>query len=105
MQDVITDSEKKSEKLREVVSDHQEFAALERRVDDERTKSLHLKKANSELQQQLEEQKKALEEQKNTHQEQLKEQKKAHQGKPLLALSTCTYQVVLDSEKALHRRS
>jgi hypothetical protein len=105
MQDVITDSQKKSEKLREVVSDHQEFAALERCVNDERTKNLHLEKANSELQQQLEEQKKALEAQKNTHREQLQEQKKAHQGKPLLASSTYTYQVVLDSEKALHRRT
>jgi hypothetical protein len=55
MQDVITDSQKKLEKLREVVSDHQEFAALERRVDDERTKNLHLEKDNSELEQQLEE--------------------------------------------------
>jgi hypothetical protein len=90
MQDVITDSQKKSEKLREVVSDHQELAALEKRVDDEKTKNLHLEKANSELQRQLKEQKKALEAQKNTHQEQLKEQKKAHQGKPLLPSSTCT---------------
>jgi hypothetical protein len=102
---VITNSQKKSEKLQEVVSDHQELAALERRVDDKRTKNLHLEKANSKLQQQLEELKKALEAQKNMHQEQLKEQKKVHQGKPLLALSTCTYQVVLDSEKALHRRT
>jgi hypothetical protein len=61
MQDVITDSQKKLEKLREVVSDHQELAALEKRVDDEKTKNLYLEKANSELQQQLEEQKKALE--------------------------------------------
>jgi hypothetical protein len=60
------------------VSDHQELAALEKRVDDEKTKNLYLEKANSELQQQLEEQKKALEAQKNAHQVQLKEQKKAH---------------------------
>jgi DNA anti-recombination protein RmuC len=43
----------------------------------------NLKKANSELQEQLEEQKKA-------HQEQLKEQRKAHQGKPFLPSSTFT---------------
>jgi uncharacterized protein YeeX (DUF496 family) len=61
MQDVITDSQKKSEKLWEIVSDHQELAALEKRVDDEKIKNLYLEKANSELQQQLEEQKKALE--------------------------------------------
>jgi hypothetical protein len=73
VQDVITDSQKKSGKLRAVVSSHQELAALEKRVDDEKTKNLYLEKANSELQQQLEEQKKVLEAQKNAHQEQLKE--------------------------------
>jgi hypothetical protein len=55
MQDVITDSQKKSKKLQEVVSDHQELAALEKRIDDEKTKNLCLEKANSELQHQLEE--------------------------------------------------
>jgi hypothetical protein len=50
MQDMITDSQKKSEKLREVASDHQELAALEKRVDDERMKNLRLKRANFELQ-------------------------------------------------------
>jgi hypothetical protein len=49
----------------------------------------NLKKVNSELQKQLEEQKKVLEGQKNAHQDQLKEQKKAHQGKPLLPSGTC----------------
>jgi hypothetical protein len=105
MQHVITHSQKKLEKLKTLVSDHQELAALERHVDDERTKNLHLEKANSELHQQLEEQRKALEAQKNTHQEQLKEQKKAHQGKPLLPSNTCIYHIVLDSEKALHHRT
>jgi hypothetical protein len=62
VQDVITDSQKKSGKLRAVVSSHQELAALEKRVDDEKTKNLY-----------LEEQKKVLEAQKNAHQEQLKE--------------------------------
>jgi predicted RNase H-like nuclease (RuvC/YqgF family) len=65
MQDVITDSQKKSEKLREVASDHQELAALEKRVDDERTKNLRLERANSELQRQLEEQRRTLEAQKS----------------------------------------
>jgi hypothetical protein len=106
MQNVITHSQKKSEKLKAVVSGHQELAALEKRISDEQTKSSYLrreldmlkqernretwllkndprnlKKANSELQVQLEEQKKV-------HQEQLKEQNKAHQGKPLLPSST-----------------
>jgi hypothetical protein len=39
------------------------------------------------------------------HQGQLKDQKKAHQGKPLLHSSTCLYQIVLDSKKALHHRT
>jgi predicted RNase H-like nuclease (RuvC/YqgF family) len=56
----------------------------------------NLEKANSELQEQLEEQKKA-------HQEQLKRQKKAHQGKPLLPSSTYTYRFILDSEKIFTR--
>jgi hypothetical protein len=119
---VITHSQKKSEKLRAVVSGHQELAALEKHVDDKKMKNLYLQreldklkqertretwllkndlqnleKANSELQQQLEEQKRALKEQRNAHQEQLKEQKKAHQGKPLLPSSTCIHQVTLDS--------
>jgi predicted ribosome quality control (RQC) complex YloA/Tae2 family protein len=90
MQNVLTDSRRISEKLWGVVSDHKELAALKRRVDDEKTKNLHIEKVNAELQRQLEEQKKALEAQKDAHQEQLKEQKKAHQGKPLLASNTCT---------------
>jgi hypothetical protein len=50
MQDVIADSRRKSEKLWRVVSDHKELAALKRRVDDEKTENLHLKKVNAELQ-------------------------------------------------------
>jgi hypothetical protein len=117
MQNVITHSQKKSEKLKAVVSGHQELAALDNRISDEKTTNCYLRreldmlkpertretwllkndlrnleKANSELQEQLEEQKKA-------HQEQLKEQKKAHQGKPLLPSSTYIYHFILDSEK------
>jgi hypothetical protein len=98
VQNVITHSQKKSEKLKAVVSGHQQLAALDKRVSEEITKNgllerklemlehertretwllkddlRNLKKANFELQKQLEEQKKALEEQKNAHQEQLKE--------------------------------
>jgi hypothetical protein len=95
MQDVIADSRRKSEKQWGVVSDHKELVALKRCVDDEKTENLHLAKVNAELQRQLEEQKKALEAQRNA----LQEQKKAHQGKPLLPLSTCTERLNLDSEK------
>ncbi|XP_025801508.1 uncharacterized protein LOC112881005 [Panicum hallii] len=83
--DVITHSQKKSEKLKTVVSGHQELAALDKRISEELMKNgllerklqmlehektretwllkndlRNLKKANAELQQQLEEQKKAL---------------------------------------------
>jgi predicted nucleic acid-binding Zn-ribbon protein len=69
MQNVITDSRRISGKLRGVVSDHKELAALKKRVDDEKTENLHLEKVNAELQRQLEEQKKELEAQKHAHQE------------------------------------
>jgi hypothetical protein len=90
------------------VSGHQELAAKDKRISEELTKNIflrreidklkqertretwllknklrNLEKANSELQEQLKEQKKA-------HQEQLKEQRKAHQGKPFLPSSTFT---------------
>jgi hypothetical protein len=54
MQNVITHSQKKSEKLKTVVSGHQELAALEKRLTDERTMNCSLEKANSELREQLE---------------------------------------------------
>jgi hypothetical protein len=74
------------------VGGHQELAALEKCLADEKTKNCSLEKANSKLQEQLEVQKKA-------YQEQLKEQKRAHQGKPLLPSSTCICQLIEDSEK------
>jgi septal ring factor EnvC (AmiA/AmiB activator) len=106
MQNVIMHSQKKIEKLKMVMSGHQELAAKEKSISEEKTKNCYLQreldklkqertretwllkndlrnleKANSELQEQLEEQNKA-------HQEQLKEEKKAHQGKPFLPSST-----------------
>jgi hypothetical protein len=92
MQNVISHSQKKSKKLKTVVSGHQELAALEKCLADEKTKNCSLEKASSELREQLEVQKKA-------YQEQLKEQKRAHQGKPLLPSSTCICQFIEDSEK------
>jgi hypothetical protein len=108
MQNVITHSQKKSEKLKAIMSGHQELAAKDKRISKEMTKNIYfrreidklkvertretwllkndlrnLERANSELQEQLEGQKKA-------HQKQLKEQKKAHQGKPFLPSSTVT---------------
>jgi predicted nucleic acid-binding Zn-ribbon protein len=105
-QHVITKSQKKSEKLRAVVSDARELAALDKRVSEEITKNCYLQreldilkqertretwllkndlknleKANSELQQQLKEQQ-------AEYQEQLKAEKKAHQGRPSLPSST-----------------
>jgi hypothetical protein len=105
-QHVITKSQKKSEKLRAVVSDAQEVAALDKRVSEEIIKNCYLQrgldtlkhertretwllkndlknleKANSELQQQLKEQR-------AEYQEQLKAEKKAHQGRPSLPSST-----------------
>jgi DNA polymerase III delta prime subunit len=105
-QHVITKSQKKSEKLRAVVSDAQELAALDKRVSDEITKRNYLQReldilkqertretwllkndlknleeANSELQQQLKKQQ-------AEYQEQLKAEKKAHQGRPSLPSST-----------------
>jgi hypothetical protein len=109
MQNVIAHSRKKSKKLKTVVGDHQELATLERRIVDDETKICSLEKANSGLREQLEMQGKAHQEQlrehEKAHQEQLKDQRKAHQGKPLLPSSTCMYQFVLDSEKALHHRT
>jgi predicted nucleic acid-binding Zn-ribbon protein len=106
VQHVITKSQKKSEKLRAVVSDARELAALDKRISEEKTKNCYLQreldmlkqertretwllkndlknmeKANSELQQQLKEQQ-------AEHQEQLKAEKKAHQCRPSLPSST-----------------
>jgi hypothetical protein len=55
MQNVIAHSQKQSKKLKTLVSDREELAALKRHVDDEKTENLHLEKVNVELQQQLEE--------------------------------------------------
>jgi hypothetical protein len=42
MQNVITHSQKKSEKLKAVVSDHQELAAKDKRISEELTKNIYL---------------------------------------------------------------
>jgi hypothetical protein len=105
-QHVIAKSQKKSEKLRVVVSDARDLAALDKRISEEKTKNCYLQRdldilkqertretrllkndlknletANSELQQQLKEQQ-------AEYQEQLKAERKAHQGRPSLPSST-----------------
>jgi hypothetical protein len=42
MQNVIMHSQKKSEKLKAVVSGHQELAAREKRISEEQTKNCYL---------------------------------------------------------------
>jgi hypothetical protein len=42
MQNVITHSQKKSEKLKIVVSGHQELATKEKRISEEQTKNCYL---------------------------------------------------------------
>jgi hypothetical protein len=44
MQNVITHSQKKSKKLKAVVSGHQELATLEKRISDEKTKNCYLRR-------------------------------------------------------------
>jgi hypothetical protein len=44
MQNVITHSQKKSEKLKTVVSGHQELAAMEKRISDEKMKNCYLQR-------------------------------------------------------------
>jgi hypothetical protein len=44
MQNVITQSQKKLEKLKAVVSGHQELAALDKRIFDEQTKNCYLQR-------------------------------------------------------------
>jgi hypothetical protein len=105
-QHVITKSQKKSEKLRAIMSDARELAALDKCVSEEITKNCYLQReldilkqertretwllkndlknletANSKLQQQLKEQQ-------AEYQEQLKAERKAHQGRPSLPSST-----------------
>jgi hypothetical protein len=49
MQNMITHSQKKSEKLRTVVSGHQELAAKDKRVSEELMKNIYLRRELDEL--------------------------------------------------------
>jgi hypothetical protein len=93
MQNVIMHSQKKSEKLKAVVSGHQELAAKEKRISEELTKNIYLRRELDKLKQErtretwlLKNDLRNLEKAHSELQEQLKEQKKAHQGRSLSSL-------------------
>jgi hypothetical protein len=97
MQDVIKHSQKKTEKLKAVVSGHQELAAKEKRISEELTKNIYLQRELDKLKQErtremwlLKNDLRNLKKANFELQEQLKEQKKVHQGKPSLPSSTFT---------------
>jgi hypothetical protein len=97
MQDVIKHSQKKTEKLKAVMSGHQELAAKEKHIFEELTKNIYLQRELDKLKQEwtretwlLKNDLRNLEKANSKLQEQLKEQKKAHQGKPSLPSSTFT---------------
>jgi hypothetical protein len=90
---VINHSQKKTKKLKAVVSGHQEFAAKDKRISEELTKNIYLRRELDKLKQEqtremwlLKNNLHNLEKANSELQEQLKEQKKAHQGKPLSSL-------------------
>jgi hypothetical protein len=97
MKDVIKHSQKKTEKLKAVVSGHQELAANEKRISEELTKNIYLQRELDKLKLErtretwlLKNDLRHLEKANSELQEQLKEQKKAHQGKRFLPSSTFT---------------
>jgi hypothetical protein len=95
MQDAIKLSQQKTEKLKAVVSGHQKIQAKERRISEEQTKNIYLQRELDKLKLEqtretwlLKNDLRNLEKANSKLQEQLKEQKKAHQGKLFLPLST-----------------
>jgi hypothetical protein len=90
MPNVIKHSQKKTEKLKAVVSGHQELAAKEKRLPEERTKNCYLQRERDKLKQERTREIWLLKNDLCNLEEQLKEQKKVHQGKPLLPSSTST---------------
>jgi hypothetical protein len=95
MQDVAKLSQQKSEKLKAVVSGHRELRAKEQRISEEKKKNIYLERELDKLKLErtretwlLKNDLRNLEKANSELQEQLKEQKKAHQGKPFLPSST-----------------
>jgi hypothetical protein len=94
MQEVIKHSEKKIKKLKAVVSGHQELAAKDKHISEELTKNIYLHRELDKLKQEqtremwlLKNDLRNLEKANSELQEQLKEQKKA----PRQALSSLEY--------------
>jgi TATA-binding protein-associated factor Taf7 len=90
MQNVIKHSQKKTKKLKAVVSGHLELAAKDERISEELTKNCYLQRERDKLKQERTRETWLLKNDLRNLEEQLKEQKKAHQGKPLLPSSTST---------------
>jgi hypothetical protein len=95
MQDVIKHSQKKTDKLKAVMSGHQELVAKEKRISEELMKNIYLQRVLDKLKLEwtretwlLKNNLHNLEKANSELQEQLKAQKKAHQGKPFLPSST-----------------
>jgi hypothetical protein len=81
MQNVITHSQKKSEKLKAVVSGHQELAAKEKRISEEQTKKSYLRRELDMLKHERTRETWLLKNNLCNLEERLKEEKKAHQGR------------------------
>jgi uncharacterized protein with von Willebrand factor type A (vWA) domain len=90
MQNVIKHSQKKTKKLKAVVSGHQELAAKDKRISEELTKNIYLRRELDKLKQEQTREMWLLKNNLRNLEEQLKEQKKAHRGKPLLPSSIST---------------
>jgi hypothetical protein len=87
--------QRKSEKLKSMVSGLQELRAKDQRISEEQQKNIYLQRELDKLKLEqtremwlLKNDLRNLEKVNSELQEQLKEQKKAHQGKPFLPLST-----------------
>jgi hypothetical protein len=78
MQNVITHSQKKSEKLEAIVSGHQELAAKEKRISEEETKNSYLWRELDMMKQERTRETWLLKNDLRNLEEQLKEEKKAH---------------------------
>jgi hypothetical protein len=87
---VIKHSQTKTEKLKAVMSGHQELAAKEKCLSEERMKNCYLQSKLDRLKQERTREMWLLKNDLRNLEEQLKEQKKAHLGKPLLPSSTST---------------
>jgi hypothetical protein len=104
--------QQKSKKLKAVVSGLQELQAKDQRTSEEQQKNIYLQRELDKLKLErtretwiLKNDLRNLEKANSELQEQLKEQKKAHQGKSFLPSSTFSKQFILNSENYLHRRA